>query len=232
MASAESALRTSVADLNAVGVRWALVGGLAVSARTIPRFTKDLDFAIAVASDSEAEEAVHRLRSRGYYPIEVLEEDYVERLSGVRMARNASDVLVDLLFASSGIENEVVVSADHLEVLPRLTVPVATTPHLIALKVLAGRSQDLTDLGYLIPSASSAELDAAREAVKLIQALGSAGDRMLPPTWKLSSRTRTADSRPQPARSISQSRPVEWWLAPRPPALQKRSGGPAGYDRR
>jgi hypothetical protein len=51
--------------------------------------------------------------------------------------------------------------------LPRLTVPVATTPHLIALKVLAGRSQDLTDLGYLIPSASSAELDKAREAVKL-----------------------------------------------------------------
>jgi predicted nucleic acid-binding protein len=36
VASAESALRTSVADLNAVRVRWALVGGLAVSARTIP----------------------------------------------------------------------------------------------------------------------------------------------------------------------------------------------------
>lgn len=127
--------------------------------RTIPRFTKDLDFAIAVASDSEAEEVVHRLRSRGYYPIEVLEQDYVERQSGPSvsgMARSGSDVLVDLLFASSGIENEVVASADRLEVLPRLTVPVATTPHLIALKVLAGRSQDLTDLGYLIQSASSA----------------------------------------------------------------------------
>lgn len=41
-----------------------------------------------------------------------------------------------------------------LEVLPRPTVPVATTAHLIALKVLAGRSQDLTDLGYLIAQAS------------------------------------------------------------------------------
>lgn len=38
-----------------------------------------------------------------------------------------------------------------------MTVPVATTPHLIALKMLAARSQDLTDLDYLIPSASSAE---------------------------------------------------------------------------
>jgi RimJ/RimL family protein N-acetyltransferase len=87
----------------------------------------------------------------------------VKRLSGVRLERRGSDVVVDLLFASSGIENEVVASADLLEVLPGLTVPVATTAHLIALKVLAGRSQDLTDLGYLIPAATPADLDDARE---------------------------------------------------------------------
>lgn len=40
--------------------------------------------------------------------MEVLEQDYVKRLSGVRLARKGSDVVVDLLFASSGIENEVV----------------------------------------------------------------------------------------------------------------------------
>jgi hypothetical protein len=96
----------------------------------------------------------------------------VERLSGVRLVRKGSDVVVDLLFASSGIENEVVASAERLEVLPRLTAPVATTAHLIALKVLPGRGQDLTDLGYLIPSASPTDLDAARDAVKLIQARG------------------------------------------------------------
>lgn len=173
MAPVERALRRIVADLNAVvNARWALVGGLAVSARTIPRFTKDLDFAVAVASDDEAQDVVRRLRSHGYRPITVLEQDYVERLSGVRLAHEGSDVAVDLLFASSGIENEVVASADRLEVLPSLTAPVATTAHLIALKVLAGRNQDLTDLGHLIPAASSTDLDAAREAVKLIQARG------------------------------------------------------------
>jgi hypothetical protein len=172
VASVESALRMAVADLNAVNARWALVGGLAVSSRTVPRFTKDLDFVVAVTSDDEAEDMVHRLRPRDYNPLEVLEQDYVERLSGVRLVRKGSDVIVDLLFASSGIENEVVASAERLEVLPRLTAPVATTAHLIALKVLAGRSQDLTDLGYLIPAASPADLDAAREAVKLIQARG------------------------------------------------------------
>jgi hypothetical protein len=78
----ESAFRTAVANLDAVKVRWALIGGLAVSVRAVPRFTKDLDFAIAVANDSEAEDVVHRLRGRGYEPVEVLEQAYVERLSG------------------------------------------------------------------------------------------------------------------------------------------------------
>jgi predicted nucleotidyltransferase len=172
VASVESALRQAASDLSAVGARWALIGGLAVSARTVPRFTKDLDLAVAVASDAEAEELVHTLRSRGYAPVEILEQDYVERLSGVRLGHQGSDVVVDLLFASSGIENEVVASADQLEVLPQLTIPVATTAHLIALKVLAGRNQDLTDLGYLIPAASSDDLAAARAAVKLLQRRG------------------------------------------------------------
>jgi predicted nucleotidyltransferase len=168
----DAALRQAASDLNAVQARWALIGGLAVSARTIPRFTKDLDLAVAVVSDAEAEDLVHKLQSRGYAPVEVHEQDYVERLSGVRLAHQDSDVIVDLLFASSGIENEVVASADRLEVLPQLTVPVATTAHLIALKVLAGRNQDLADLGYLIPAASLADLDAARAAVRMIETRG------------------------------------------------------------
>ncbi|HEY1819299.1 MAG TPA: hypothetical protein VGG83_05175 [Trebonia sp.] len=145
-------------------------GDLAISVRSVPRFTKDLDFAVAVADDSEAEDVVLRLRERGYQPVEILEQDYVERLSGVRLERGGSDVIVDLLFASSGIENEVVASATRLQVLPRLSAPVATTGHLIALKILAGRNQDLTDLGALIPTASAGDLDTAREAVRLISA--------------------------------------------------------------
>jgi len=49
----ESALRRAVADLNALKIQWALVGGLAISVRSVPRFTKDLDFAVAVAGDPE-----------------------------------------------------------------------------------------------------------------------------------------------------------------------------------
>jgi hypothetical protein len=51
-------------------------------------------------------------------------------------------------------------------------MPVASTGHLIALKVLAGRHQDLTDLGYLIAAATEADLSEARASVAMIQERG------------------------------------------------------------
>jgi hypothetical protein len=46
-------------------------------------------------------------------------------------------VFIDLLFGSSGIEDQVVALAGPLEVLPGFVVPVAAVGHLIALKLLA-----------------------------------------------------------------------------------------------
>jgi len=45
--------------------------------------------------------------------------------------------VIDLLFASSGIEPEVVADAEPIELLPDLTMGVARTGHLLALKVLS-----------------------------------------------------------------------------------------------
>lgn len=42
-------------------IPFALVGGLAVSARTEPRFTRDADLAVALASDAEAEALIREL---------------------------------------------------------------------------------------------------------------------------------------------------------------------------
>ncbi len=84
--------------------------------------------------------------------------------------------VIDLLFASSGIEPELVDAAERLELLSNLTIPVARTGHLIALKVLSrddvARPQDIVDLRALLRSASRADLARAREAVALIVARG------------------------------------------------------------
>lgn len=59
----ELLLRQLSALLEAQRQPWALVGGLAVSVRTEPRFTRDIDFAMAVADDDEAEAIVYSLQA-------------------------------------------------------------------------------------------------------------------------------------------------------------------------
>jgi predicted nucleotidyltransferase len=172
-------LRRIAADLRAAGREWALIGGLAIGARAEPRTTRDVDLAVAVASDAEAEALVFELQSRGYRTLAAVEQEAVGRLATVRLlppGEGQSGVLVDLLFASSGIEPEIAGAAEPLEIVPGLEVPVARIGHLMALKVLArddrGRPQDLDDLRALIVEAGPEDLADAGAALRLIEARG------------------------------------------------------------
>ncbi|HET9959913.1 MAG TPA: nucleotidyl transferase AbiEii/AbiGii toxin family protein [Polyangiaceae bacterium] len=98
-------------------------------------------------------------------------------MATVRMVRQSErSVFVDLLFASSGIEPEIVNSAEEIELLDGITLAVATRAHLIALKVLArddrNRPQDWDDLRVLLADASPSEVDEARDALRLIELRG------------------------------------------------------------
>jgi hypothetical protein len=176
--SLEAALRQIDADLRRAHVSFALVGGLAVSVRTEPRFTRDADLAVALASDAEAEVLIHELRAHDYRIEAVVEQEAVGRLATVRLTRSSEPKapVIDLLFASSGIEPEVVGEAEPIELLPNLTIGVARTGHLIALKVLSRddirRPQDLVDLRALLRVASPSALARARDSLALIAARG------------------------------------------------------------
>ena len=165
-------------DLRALGRDFALVGGLAVSARGEPRFTRDADFAVAVVDDRDAERLISDL---GYAIHEVIEQEATKRLSTLR-AHGPDGLAVDLLFASSGIEPELVASATELTIARGLTLPVARIPHLIALKVLSEsdqRLQDRIDLTGLIRAAQPAEIDEARALLALIESRGFARGKPL-----------------------------------------------------
>ncbi len=159
-------------DLRDCQSRWALVGGLAVGARTEPRFTRDLDLVVAVENDSVAEQLVLSLRKKGYEISAVIEQARTGRLATVRLLPRADGRLVDLLFASSGIELDVVDAAELLELSPSLTAPVANVGHLIAMKVLSRddqrRPQDRMDLAALLGVASKADLELAHTAIRKI----------------------------------------------------------------
>lgn len=169
------------ADLRAIEARWALIGGLAVSARAEPRTTRDIDVTVAVADDQEAERTVHRMTRLGYSIDTHLEQETTGRLSTVRllMPGDHAGILADLLFASSGIEAEVAAEADLYEVIPGLFVPLAKTGHLLALKILAlrpdrpqERPQDFSDIRELLKVADEQELRRARIALDLISRRG------------------------------------------------------------
>lgn len=172
----ESALADIANLLDQKGFTWAVVGGLAVSVRAEPRFTRDVDLAVAVEGDSQVERLVADLRGAGYEILETVEQEATGRFATARLLPPGQDrggVIVDLLFASSGIEPEVVASAEPLEVLPGLEVPVVGLPELIALKLLARddatRPQDHADLVALAPLATAEDLEAARKLVRLIE---------------------------------------------------------------
>jgi predicted nucleotidyltransferase len=176
--SFESALHRIATDLTRSNTHFALIGGLAVSVRTEPRFTRDADFAVAVASDIEAEALIRGLRECGYEVAALVEQEAVGRLATVRLmvANDVEGPVIDLLFASSGIEQEVVAAAEPIELLPGLTLNVARVEHLVALKVLSRdderRPQDLVDLRALLRSATAEEVSRAREALALIAMRG------------------------------------------------------------
>lgn len=167
------------------GVGSALVGGIAVSVRAEPRFTRDVDLAVAVADDEEAEALVARLSERGWRVTETLEHEVAGRLTAARLQPQGETTegrVVDLLFASSGIENEIVAGAEELEVLPGIRALVASIGHLIVLKVLASaedRPQDGADLVALLERADGEDLRIAREAGRLVVERGYNRDKDL-----------------------------------------------------
>lgn len=184
----EESLRRIFDDLSELGRRGALVGGLAVSARSEPRFTRDVDVAVVVRDDSDAESLIHALQQRGYRGFGLIEQEATSRLAAIRLERPgakgepAGDV-VDLLFASSGIESEIVIAAEDMEILPGIRVRVASIGHLIALKVLSRddekRPLDHADLLALLAVATKHDLAAARAALSLIEERGYARGKSL-----------------------------------------------------
>ncbi len=136
-----------------------------------------MDIALAVQSDSEAEAIVLSLSRSGYFVETVIEQDEASRLATVRLSfPGPPKILVDLLFASSGIEPEVVAAAEEAEIFPGMYGLVATIPSLIALKVLSAdnkrRLQDIIDIQYLLKEASPHEITEARQLLDLITTRG------------------------------------------------------------
>ena len=142
-------LHAIAAALRSAGVRYAVCGGVAVSAHGAPRSTKDIDIIVA-AEDLQL--ALDAVRPLGYaflalpmtFDAGTERERNVQRVSKLQ---GSDHMLLDLLLANSSLAGAL---DDRLEVqLPEGPLAVVSRATLIRMKQLAGRAQDLLDLEQL-----------------------------------------------------------------------------------
>jgi len=179
--SPELALAAICRELVRLGRRFALVGGLAVSVRAEVRFTRDVDIVVPVTDDAEAESLTYELRLAGYSAVASVEHETRHRLSTVRLM-SPSGVKVDLLFASSGIEAEIVDGATPVDLEGAGSVPVANAEELLAMKVLsmtATRLQDRIDAQHLLQFTPKLDISRVRAHLARITDRGYAREQDL-----------------------------------------------------
>ena len=173
-----SELRRVTSDFHESGVAWCLVGGLGASVYAEPRTTKDIDVVVSVSGDEQADRLKDFLLSRGYTNPQVLMHTSPTRRMGWRVfippSREAS-IPLDILVTACGVEKDIVASATTIEILPGLSLPVASLGHLIAMKVLSQnpfeRLQDRVDLRALLQSATGQDRSTAERALRAISKL-------------------------------------------------------------
>jgi hypothetical protein len=170
----EEVLGDAARTLQRLRVPFALVGGLAVAARSEVRFTQDVDLAVVRSDDRAVEALVRDMTVNGFSPVVLLEQQAAGRIATVRL-RSKGGVVVDLLTASSGIEPEIVERASPVDLEGAGVVPVAQAEELLAMKVLsmrAARPNDRADALALLAVNPSLDLERVRQNLSLIRARG------------------------------------------------------------
>jgi len=146
--------------LTEAGVRYVVVGGVAVALHGHLRATVDLDLVIDLVPEN-AGRAIDTLCALGLQPRlpvaardfvdEQIRREWVERRNLMVFSmwdpKNPT-VEVDI-FAAPPIAPALMLADAELVALGDLQVPVASTAHLIQMKRLAGRPQDLVDIDKL-----------------------------------------------------------------------------------
>ena len=166
------ALGCIASELNAMGIGWALIGGVALSAYGIERTSRDIDIAINMADEGATAAFADALRARGHTVVRAPHE----RLGEIVLVHPHSSepgplgVLIDLLPRACGFEAELIAAAREITI-GGVPVPVACIGHLIAFKVKAmhdvHRARDRSHLRALLGLASEEEREVAREALRL-----------------------------------------------------------------
>lgn len=143
--------------LNEAGVRFVVVGGVAVVLHGHPRLTADLDLVLDLGTDNLLA-ALRALRDEGLAPrLPVPPEQFADPQIRERWRREHNLTVFSLhdpadprrevdLFAETPVAFEELWESSHVVVAGDVPIRVVGLAHLIAMKRVAGRPQDLADI--------------------------------------------------------------------------------------
>jgi hypothetical protein len=127
-------------------VPWYLFGAQAVALYGVPRTTADVD--VTLVCDAEVGVVLDALRRSGIEPL-VDDVAFIQRARVIPANHPVSGWRLDVVLGGAGLEQQFAAEAVEIQI-EKTRVPVLRLEHLLVLKVLAQRPQDLADVARLL----------------------------------------------------------------------------------
>lgn len=142
------AIRALRDGLRELGVPWVVIGGVAVIARGVPRFTADVD-ATLWAADAEPERVVEALRRHAIVPRIDDPIEFARQRQVLLLRHTPSGVPLDVSMAWLPFEEAAIQHGEICD-FAGVAIPVARPEDLVIYKVVAARARDLDDVEALL----------------------------------------------------------------------------------
>jgi hypothetical protein len=152
--SAVELLAALRAVLDRLGMRWYLFGAQAVIAYGAPRLTADVDVTVELGPHTP-EALVAELATARFRPRVHDVGEFARRTRVLPFVHEPSALPLDVVLAGPGPEEEFLARARPIR-FGDVDVPVIAREDLVAVKILAGRPQDLQDAAAIVHAAGEA----------------------------------------------------------------------------
>jgi hypothetical protein len=135
-------------ELQALGLSYAVIGGIALQVWGESRVTRDVDISLLTGFGNERETVSRLLEVFPSRRTDALEFAVANR---VLLCQSPEGIGVDIGLAAFPFEEAAIGRSRRTELIPGVAVPVVSAEDLITMKVFAGRPQDWIDVrGILV----------------------------------------------------------------------------------
>lgn len=184
-----------------------IIGGIAVIARGVRRFTADVDAAIR-GDEIDLPRLLEVLAKKHVVPRISGAEEFARESLVLLLRHQPSGVDLDVSLAWTDFEREAIAAAT-VERFGRVDAPMAQPEDLVVFKSIAGRGKDLDDVTALLSLYPTLDLRRIRERVRELATVADAPElgAGLETAVAAAARVGTAPRAPKPKRSTPGRRP-------------------------